>query len=176
MFKGIGVSAGIGIGRAYIVGQPDSDYSHVPFGGAEAEKARLAAAAARFGAQMRKLAAELSERTGAAQGEILLGQIAMLEDPCLIEEIHGLIDGGLCAEAALDQVCQGYMDVFSAMEEELMAQRAADVADMKDRMLRMLLGREETDLSGMPEDAVLVGKPAYRFREAFSCRYLLRFL
>ena len=43
MFKGIGVSAGIGIGRAYFVGQPDSDYSGVLFGGAEAEKARLAA-------------------------------------------------------------------------------------------------------------------------------------
>ena len=158
MFKGIGVSAGIGIGRAYFVGQPDSDYSGVPFSGAEAEKARLAAAVVRFGEQTRKLAAELRERTGEGQGEILLGQIAMVEDPCLIGEIHDLIEGGLCAEAALDRICKGYMEVFSAMEDDLMAQRAADVADMKERMLGILLGREETDLSELPADAVLVAR------------------
>lgn len=158
MFKGIGVSAGVGIGRAYFVGQPDSDYSGVLFGGAEAEKARLAAAAVRFEEQTRELAAELRERTGKAQGEILLGQIAMLEDPCLTGEIHGLIDGGLCAEEALDRVCKGYMEVFSAMDDELMAQRAADVADVKERMLRILLGREEADLSELPADAVLVAR------------------
>ena len=158
MFKGIGVSAGIGIGRVYFVGQPDLDYSGVTFSGVEAEKARLARAVVRFGIQTRELAENTGSRTGQAQGEILLGQIAMLEDPCLMAEIHALIDEGLCAEAAVDRVCRNYMEVFAAMDDELMRQRGADVEDMKDRMLGILLGREETDLSRLPADAVLVAR------------------
>ena len=46
MYNGIGASAGIGIGRAVLVRLPDLDYSHVVFQGAQAEKARLSAAAA----------------------------------------------------------------------------------------------------------------------------------
>ena len=48
MFKGIGASAGIGIGSTVLVREPDLDYSHVVFAGEAVEKARLAAAAARF--------------------------------------------------------------------------------------------------------------------------------
>ncbi len=158
MFKGIGVSAGIGIGRVYFVGQPDLDYSGVSFSGVEGEKNRLAQAVARFGVQTRELAENTVSRAGQAQGEILLGQIAMLEDPCLMEEIHALITDGLCAEAAVDRVCRNYMEVFAAMDDELMRQRGADVEDMKDRLLRILLGREGADLSSLPADAVLVAR------------------
>ena len=158
MFKGIGVSAGIGIGRAYFVGQPDLDYSHVSFAGVEAEQARLNDALARFKVQTRELAEDTVSRAGQAQGEILLGQIAMLEDPCLLEEIYALITDGVCAEAAVDQVCRNYVEMFSAMEDELMCQRGADVEDMKNRMLRILLSRKEADLSRLPADAILVAR------------------
>lgn len=158
MFKGIGVSAGIGIGRVYFVGQPDLDYSGVSFSGVEREKNRLAQAVARFGVQTRELAENTVSRAGQAQGEILLGQIAMLEDPCLMEEIHAMISDGMCAEAAVDRVCRNYMEVFAAMDDELMRQRGADVEDMKDRLLRILLGREGADLSRLPADAVLVAR------------------
>ena len=158
MFKGIGVSAGIGIGRAYFVGQPDLDFSGVLFSGVEEEKQRLAAAMARFEVLTRELAEDTVSRAGEAQGEILLGQIAMLEDPFLIEQLHEQIAAGQCAERAVDQVCRSYMELFAAMEDDLMRQRAADVEDMKNRLLAILLGQEEADLSRLPADAVLVAR------------------
>ena len=158
MFKGIGVSAGIGIGRAYFVGQPDLDFSQVSFSGVGEEEQRLAAAADRFRALTRELAEDTVSRAGEAQGEILLGQIAMLEDPVLMGQLHEQIAAGRCAEQAVDQVCRSYTELFAAMEDELMAQRAADVEDMKNRLLGILLGRETMDLSRLPTDAVLVAR------------------
>ena len=158
MFKGIGVSAGIGIGRVFFVGQPDLDFSGVQFSTIEEEKKRLTTAIERFGILTRELAEDTISRAGQAQGEILLGQIAMLEDPFLVEQIDELIAVGQCAEKAVDQVCRGYMDLFSNMEDELMSQRASDVEDMKNRLITILLGREKTDLYDLPSDAVLVAE------------------
>ena len=48
MFRGIGASAGIGIGTVVLIREPNLDYSHVVSGGAAVEKQRLSDAVADF--------------------------------------------------------------------------------------------------------------------------------
>ena len=158
MFKGIGASAGIGIGTAVLVQEPNLDYSHVTAGDAAEEKRRLADAVAGFIEKTRLMAQRMEEEVGQHQAEILLGQIIMIEDPFMMEQMREMIAQGQCAEAALDGVCQMYVELFSGMEDELMRQRAADVRDMRTRILKQLLGQEELDLSALPSTAVLVAK------------------
>ena len=158
MFKGIGASAGIGIGAAVLVREPDLDYSHVVFAGEEGEKARLSAAAARFIEKTRIMARRMEEQVGQHQAEILLGQVMMMEDPFLLGQMEELITQGRCAEGAADAVCRMYAEMFDAMEDELMRQRATDVRDMAARLLGELLGQEAVDLSALPPDAVLVAR------------------
>ena len=156
MFKGIGASAGIGIGRAVLVREPDLSYTHVVFAGQEAEQARLTAAIVAFTERTRVMAERMEARVGPQQAEILLGQIMMIEDPYMTGQMKQLITAGQCAEAALDNVCRMYIEMFSSMEDELMRQRATDVEDLRTRILMILLGQEELDLSNLPADAVLV--------------------
>ena len=156
MFKGIGASAGIGIGRAVLVREPDLSYTHVVFAGQEAEQARLTAAIAAFTERTRVMAERMEARVGPQQAQILLGQIMMIEDPYVTGQMKQLITAGQCAEAALDNVCRMYIEMFSSMEDELMRQRATDVEDLRTRILMILLGQEELDLSNLPADAVLV--------------------
>lgn len=158
MYNGIGASAGIGIGRAVLVRLPDLDYSHVVFQGAQAEKARLSAAAAAFTERTSAMAEAMKDRVGEKQAEILLGQIMMLGDPFMTSQINDFIDQGACAEGALDAVCGMYIDMFSSVEDELTRQRATDVRDLRDRMLAQLLGQAELDLSALPPSAVLVAR------------------
>ena len=158
MYNGIGASAGIGIGRAVLVRLPDLDYSHVAFQGAQAEKARLSAAAAAFTEKTAAMAEAMKERVGEKQAEILLGQIMMLGDPFMTSQMNDFIDQGACAEGALDAVCGMYIDMFSSVEDELTRQRATDVRDLRDRMLAQLLGQAELDLSALPPSAVLVAR------------------
>ena len=161
MFKGIGASAGIGIGTAVLVKEANLDYSHVVSAGAEAEKARLSGAVADFIQKTRAMAEAMKEKVGEHQAEILLGQVMMIEDPYMTGQMNEMIDMGQCAEAAADAVCQMYIAMFSAMDDEMMRQRATDIKDMRDRLLKLLLNQPDLDLSLLPPTAVLV----YRVKE-----------
>ena len=152
---GIGASGGIGIGTVVCVRARDLDYGKVPYSGAEQEKARLHQAVEAFIARTQAMADQVKARVGEKESEILSGQITMLEDPYMISQMEQAIDSGSCAEAAVDTVCQTFMDMFAAAEDELMRQRATDIGDIRTRMLGILLGVEEVDLSALPAGTVL---------------------
>ena len=61
----------------------------------------------------------------------------MLSDPFMVSQMEDAIQSGSCAEAAVDTVCQMYIEMFSNVEDELMKQRATDIGDIKTRMLRL---------------------------------------
>ena len=153
---GVGASAGIGIGTAVCVREQNLDYTSVPFSGAEQEKARLRAAADLFTQRTQAMADDITKRVGEAEAAILTGQIMMLEDPFMLSQMEEAIDAGKCAEEALDTVCQTFIAMFSGVEDELMRQRAADIGDIRTRMLGILLHAESVDLSSLPEGSVLV--------------------
>lgn len=156
MLKGIGASAGIGIGHAVLVREPDLNYGHVVFSGADAEQGRLTAAIAAFTGKTRAMAERMEAQVGEHQAQILLGQVMMIEDPFMAGQIGEMIAAGQCAEAALDTVLRMYGDMFASMDDELMRQRATDIEDMRTRILKILLGQEDLDMSALPADAVLV--------------------
>ena len=156
MLRGIAGSPGIGIGTAVLVREPDLNYSHVVCAGVDAEQARLSAAVAAFIEKTRAMAEKMEAQVGAHQAEILLGQVMMIEDPFMMEQMNDLIAQGQCAEGALDTVCGMYYEMFAAMDDELMRQRATDIQDMRTRVLMELLGQEAVDLSALPATAVVV--------------------
>lgn len=152
---GVGASAGIGIGKAVRVVEQSLDYSAVQYGGAEAEKARLRAAVRQFCEDTQAMADDIRIRVGQKEAEILEGQATMLGDPFMLSQMEEGIDAGQTAEAALDAVCTMYADLFGAMEDDLMRQRAADVRDIRARMLGLLLGVRAVDLAALPAGTVL---------------------
>lgn len=154
--QGIGASGGIGLGKAILVRPASLDYSAVVSGGPEVERGRLQAAIARFNETTTAMAEALREAVGEKESEILTGQVVMLSDPFMQSQMNDGIDGGQCAEAAVDQVCSSFMAMFAGVDDEMMRQRATDIGDIRSRMLSILLGREATDLSRLPENTVLV--------------------
>lgn len=156
--QGIGASGGIGIGRAVCVREQSLDYAAVRFAGKDEEKNRLLAAVEAFVGKTQAMAEDMKSRVGEKEAEILTGQITMLRDPFMLSQMQEIIDGGQCAEAALDTVCTMYAEMFAGVEDELMRQRAADVRDIRIRMLQILLGREPLDLTKLPAGSVLVAR------------------
>ena len=158
MLKGTGVSAGVGLGKALVLKEQELDWSGVRLAGETAEKQRLAAAAAAVSAKLDAMAAAMAEQVGAHAAEILAGQSMMLADPFMQGQMEEKIAGGATAEAAVDEVCQSFMQMFGAMEDELMRQRATDIGDLRARLLKTLLGIEEADLANAPAGSVLVAR------------------
>ena len=91
-----------------------------------------------------------------SDGEILRGHTAMLSDPYMLSQMNELIDNGACAEKAVETVCDTFISIFSATDDELTKQRAVDVEDIKKQLQKILLGIEDVDLSRLPPDTILV--------------------
>lgn len=156
ILRGIAASDGIGLGRAVCVQEENLDYSSVAYSGKESEKARLQAAIEQFEQRTSAMAEHIRQQVGDKESEILTGQIAMLADPFMRSQMQDAIDGGACAEAAVDNVCTMYADMFAAVEDEMMRQRATDIKDIRSRLLGILLGVSSVDLSNLPAGTVLV--------------------
>lgn len=154
MLKGIGASDGIGIGKTLKLIDRPIEYKDITVTDTESEKKRLEAAVKAFCEKSEARAKQMDE-TG-ADGEILRGHIAMLSDPYMLSQMNEMIDGGTCAEKAVETVCDMFITVFSATDDELTRQRAADVGDIKKQVQKILLGIEGVDLSLLPPDTVLV--------------------
>ena len=155
MLKGVGASAGIGIGKVICIREQNLDYSQVQYQGAEQEKARLKQAVETFCEKTQRMAEDIRQRVGQKESEILSGQVMMLSDPFMVSQMEDAIQSGSCAEAAVDTVCQMYIEMFSNVEDELMKQRATDIGT---RMLRLLLGVESVDMASLPKGTVLAAK------------------
>ncbi len=158
MLRGIPVSQGCGIGKAVIIKDINTDYSAVEYTNAQNEKERLENAVSKFVAQTQRLAQSVKETAGDKEAEILEGHIVMLNDPFMLSQMQENIDAGCVAEKAVDIVCSMFIDMFSSVDDELTRQRASDVKDIKNSLLKILLGAEDIDISAVEKGTILVAK------------------
>ncbi len=158
MLKGIGASDGIGIGRVMIIAEQSLEYTPKQITDVDAEHERYRAAVDKFCDNTVEQANAIRQSTGDKEAEILEGHIAIIRDPFMGGEIENLIKANQCAEAAVDQICKMFIDMFSATGDDLTMQRAADVRDIRDGVIGILLGVQEVKISDAPAGTVLVVK------------------
>lgn len=158
MFNGTPVSDGIGIGKVLIIEENSLEYTPKTVEDTEVESQRFRNAVDEFCKNTLEQAENLRKSTGDKEAEILEGHIAIIKDPYLCGEIEKLIDDGQCAESALEYMCDMFIAMFSATDDELTKQRAADVRDIKTGVLSILLGVQEVKISSAPSGTVLVAK------------------
>lgn len=91
MLKGVGASAGIGIGKVICIREQNLDYSQVQYQGAEQEKARLKQAVETFCEKTQRMAEDIRQRVGQKESEILSGQVMMLSDPFMVSQMEDAI-------------------------------------------------------------------------------------
>ncbi len=158
MMKGLGASEGYGIGRVMLIVDQKLKYVAKEIADVDAEIARFHGAIDQFTANTLAQADAVRKSTGDKEAEILEGHIAIISDPFMKGEIENLIKAHQCAEASVEQICQMFIDMFTATGDDLTMQRAADVKDIRDSLLSILLGVQEVKISDAPAGTVLVVK------------------
>lgn len=159
MYKGIAGSEGIGIGTVVLIEEHEINIEtkRVEETGAEIE--RLQNAIEKFVADTNVMAEKMNITVGKKDADILRGHIQMLQDPMIEEQISALIiSEKITAEMAVEQVLEQTAEMFSQIPDELLQQRATDFRDIKTRMLKILLGIEDVDISQVPAGTVIVAR------------------
>jgi phosphotransferase system enzyme I (PtsI) len=146
---GRSASPGVAIGSLYVL-QTLTERRRVA--GAPAEEA--AALTEAIEAAKTALAALIADAADEA-GDILAFQVAMLEDEELAAPARAEIAAGIAADRAWTKVLDAQIADYAASPDEYFRARAADLTDIRDRVLQHLTGGE---VQTPPHGAVIAGE------------------
>ena len=159
MYKGIAGSEGLGIGKVVIIEEHEINIENKKVTDTDNEIKRLQDAIEKFVEITNQMAEKMDVTVGKKDADILRGHIQMLQDPMIEEQISTLLVAEkITAEMAVDQVLEQTAEMFAQIPDELLQQRATDFRDIKTRMIKILLGIEEVDISQVPANTVLVAR------------------
>ncbi|MBP1922095.1 phosphotransferase system enzyme I (PtsI) [Halorubrum alkaliphilum] len=122
-----------------------------------AERERFADARTTAREAIRLARDRAADRVGEEEATVFDAHEAFLDDPGLIDDIEAAIDEGTPAERAVDDRFGDAIVQFEGMEGR-MAERADDLRDVRDRLLRVLLDVDTVDLSTLPPGTVLLAE------------------
>ncbi len=156
-YKGIGASPGVALGKALVVEHSELVIEKKSIDNIEAEITKLENAVAVSKEELIKVKEKASEELGAEEAEIFEAHLLVLEDPELIgSAIDKIKTESVNAEYALNEIKEMFVSMFESMDNEYMKERAADIKDVTNRILRHILGIKVVDLSALSEEVVLI--------------------
>ena len=154
--RGIAAAEGIAIGPAFLYHPVQLELPQRPPDEPALEMARFQAACTQAQAELARLKESLLARTDAETAAIFDAHALILADPALHQAVKERVEAGQTVEAALVEATEEIAAVFRGMEDEMFAARAADVFDLGRRVLRILLGVEDSALDRLVEPAIVV--------------------
>ncbi|WP_348789660.1 phosphoenolpyruvate--protein phosphotransferase [Leifsonia sp. NPDC080035] len=151
---GAGIGQGLALGRVLRMSDPlpepaDEASTRTP----DEEKARVTAAVAAVGADLRARAAKV---TGVAS-DVLEAQSMMAEDSTLADDVASRIDGGKTAERAVYEGFAVFRDMLIGLGG-YMGERATDLDDVAQRVIAALEGRPAPGVPESDEPYILVAR------------------
>ena len=165
MLRGTSVSEGIGIGYAFIYDDffTTSCYRHADVSSDTvadytSEKARFEHAVQVFLAKTEELLQSFKEKlvTGMDEADILLSHALIVRDEGFQNKVNEYLMLGQNCDMAVVKVADEYRQMFLQSGDEELMLRAADIEDIKQRLLAILSGKKMLDFSELNEDSILV--------------------
>jgi phosphotransferase system enzyme I (PtsI) len=134
--NGLGVSPGIGIGRALVVSQGTRKLRfRIPERRIASELERLDAARAHSRGQIDHIKERISASAGTEHAYLFDAQRLMLDDPMLVDRAAEIIRSErLNAESALQRALEEITALFDQIDDPYLRERKGDVADVVGRI------------------------------------------
>ncbi|WP_053135557.1 phosphoenolpyruvate--protein phosphotransferase [Pseudomonas sp. MIACH] len=153
LLRGVCASPGSAFGQVVQVAEPELKVTEQGVG----ETFERAALARGLLAANEALQALQTQAAGSAQAEIFRAHQELLEDPTLLEQAHGLLAEGKSAAFAWNSATVATAQLFQGLGNALLAERAADLADVGQRVLKLILGIQDHAWD-LPDRAILVAE------------------
>ena len=157
--KGLGVSPGIGIGKAFIIDRGLIDIKKILVDDVGKELDRLMTALETAKTQLNDLYNSTIDELGEKEAQIFKSHEMMLEDDTFISDVKNkIIAEGVNAEFALSETSNAYIKMFQNIENEYLRERSEDIRDVMDRVIRLMMGINSFDYSALENNSIIVAK------------------
>lgn len=143
VLEGKSVYGGIAIGKISIFAKGDRQVKRESIEDAEAELKRFTDAKEKAKEQLKGLYEKALQEVGEVNAMIFDVHQMMLDDLDYVEPITNIIETQkVNAEFAVATTGDNLSEVFASMDDAYMKERAADIKDISNRVIRILQGRE----------------------------------
>lgn len=143
IFSGKAVFGGVAIGRISIYKKDEQQVKRIKVADVEAEINRYHEAKNTAIEQLEKLHEKAVKEVGEASAEIFEAHQMMLDDGDYIDSVENIIrTQEVNAEYAVAITGDNFSEMFTNMDDEYFRGRAADVKDISERVVKILMGDE----------------------------------
>lgn len=159
--KGVAASPGIEICKAYILKKQPVviNKTHISDALIQSEISRFYKAVDETKKQLHKVMEKAEKNMGVEEAKVFEAHIMLLEDPELLNNVFYKIQNEMItADNALSQVIDEYVNIFGCIEDEYLRERACDIKDVGERLIRNMLGIFAEPLSRISERVIVVAK------------------
>ena len=158
IYNGKSVFGGIAIGKISVYQKKEQQVKRVKIEDPDQEMARYEKAKAEGIRQLQDLYDKALREVGETNAAIFEVHQMMMEDDGYNESVENIIRSqGVNAEYAVATTGDNYAQMFSAMDDDYMRERAADVRDISERLLTILNG-EDTSSVDADEPKIIVAE------------------
>lgn len=153
--SGISASPGLVIGSIYLLDSQELQPADVPGKGVAYETQRLQIAQDQARGRIQELAS--AKNVSAESKGIFQAHLQLLADPDLTARAMVQIKNGTAAPKAWHSAYHETADLLRSLDNELLAERSQDVKDVGQRVLRLLMGVEESR-QAIPAQSIVVAR------------------
>ncbi|MCB5936915.1 phosphoenolpyruvate--protein phosphotransferase [Caldibacillus thermoamylovorans] len=155
--KGIAASSGIAIGKAFRLVEPDLSFEKRTIEESDAEIARLHESVKQAKSQIEAIKKDARENLGDDKAAIFEAHLLILNDPEIIRLTEDKISNAkVNAETALMETTDMFIEQFEQLDNEYMCERAADIRDVRKRILASLLNVTIPNPSLINEQVIII--------------------
>ncbi|MDG2940645.1 phosphoenolpyruvate-protein phosphotransferase PtsI [Bisgaard Taxon 10/6] len=159
MISGIPASPGIVFGKALVLKEEKIviDHGKISDDQLDAEVARFYKGRAAAVEQLNSIRNRALKSLGEDKAAIFEGHLMILEDEELEEEIIDYLRSHkVSAASAASKIIDQQVAMLSEIDDEYLKERAGDIRDIGNRLLKNILGMHIVDLGEINEEAILV--------------------
>jgi phosphoenolpyruvate-protein phosphotransferase len=157
--QGIAAARGFAIGPVFQFIQVEVQVEQYKVDDPGEEIKRLEKAVIAAAEQVQAVFEKANAETEPDQAAIFNAHLMMLQDPQLLEMIHKTIaENRWNAEYAVREATEYFAQTLEDMGDDYFKSRAADVRDIAQRVLRILLGANDADTSTLARPSIIIAR------------------
>lgn len=159
MIKGIAASSGISIAKAMKKEVIEINIEKREISDITAEQNKFQSAIEKSKVEIQDLVKHTKENIGESEAQVFEAHLMILEDPEVAKRVEEKLQNEkLCIEYLYQTITDEFIEMFMQIPDAYLRERAHDLQDVRDRVIRHLMGIETKDFSNLSSETIIIAR------------------